>query len=177
MVQSEPGRGATFDVFLPATDAPRPSKRPSARPQAAQGPEPSTVVTKTVFVVEDDPAVRRLVVRTLRGQGHQVLEAGSGDAALARLDTEELGQVHLLITDIVMPGAGGEQVARRFLARYPSVPVLFMSGYADEILARRGVGELGVGFLSKPFSPAALRAAVEAALLGHREGESVVAAD
>jgi CheY-like chemotaxis protein len=108
--------------------------------------------------------VRRLVIRTLQAADRHILEAESGNAALARLDAGELGQVHLLITDIVMPGTTGVEVARRFRARYPSLPVLFMSGYADEIFAHRGVNELGGGFLAKPFSPAALRTAVENAL-------------
>ena len=162
LVQSAKGRGTTFDIFIPSAASPEQNARtPSGHP-----PPQASAPTKTVLVVEDDPMVRHLVVRTLQRPDLRILEADSGNAALARLDTRSLGQIHLLITDIVMPGATGVEVARRFRVRYPSLPVLFMSGYADELFAHKGVEELDGTFLAKPFAPAALRAAVETALGG-----------
>jgi len=156
-VLNEPGMGAVFEVFFPATTAAAPSvpARPSPVPPARL-PE-----GRTIFVVEDDELVRRLTVKTLTQAGYRVLDFASGAEALARLDSYE-GEVPLLLTDVVMLGMNGVEVARRFSERHPTTRVLLMSGYADEVLARTGLNDIGRAFLEKPFTPARLLDAVRA---------------
>jgi DNA-binding NtrC family response regulator len=123
-----------------------------------------------VLVVEDDVMVRRLAVKALSREGYRVLELDSGSEALAKMH-ELVGSLDLLVTDVVMPGASGTEVARRFRLLSPGLPVLFMSGYANEILAREGVQGQSTSFIGKPFTAAAFRAAVRSAL-GQNELES-----
>ncbi|MDD9939985.1 MAG: response regulator [Myxococcales bacterium] len=112
--------------------------------------------------MEDDEQVRGLAARSLRARGYRVVEASDGQDALSHLS--DLDAIDLLITDIVMPGIGGSEVAKRLRATKPTLPVLFVSGYADEVMARGGVAARGEFFLAKPFSLGALRRAVEDAL-------------
>ena len=110
---------------------------------------------ETVLLVEDEPALRTLVRRLLAGAGYQVHVAEDGEQALelaAALDTP----VDLLLTDVVMPRAGGHKVARDLRARWPQLAVLFMSGYTDDAIAKHGVLEPGTNFLGKPFNVDAL---------------------
>jgi two-component system cell cycle sensor histidine kinase/response regulator CckA len=154
-VRSDLGRGTTFDIDLPA-----------APEDAADTPPNGTITHRglravaaktTVLLVEDDDAVRALVRRVLETDGYRVLASDSPHAALATLDT---AHVDVLITDVVMPGMGGRDLAEAVRARLPNVKILFMSGYtADEIL-RRGVQEDEVDFLHKPFPNATLSAKV-----------------
>jgi CheY-like chemotaxis protein len=148
-VYSEPGQGTTFKIYLPSTDAPvaapagktRPGRRPSAG--------------ETVLLVEDQDDVRELTARVLRREGYVVLEAASGAEALATA-ASHTGAIHLLLTDVVMPGLSGRQVAEQLTGVRPEIRVLFMSGYTDNVIAQRGVLEAGTAFLSKPFTPDAL---------------------
>ena len=112
-------------------------------------------------MVEDDDLVRRLTVKTLRQAGYRVFDFASGNEALLELDAYE-GEVPLLVTDVVMLGMNGIEVARRFLERHPTTHVLLISGYADEVLANSGANEFGLAFLEKPFTPARLLEAVRA---------------
>jgi CheY-like chemotaxis protein len=142
-VESLPGRGATFRVYLPQTrDAPV-AARAKAAPVAGGGSE-------TVLVCEDDEQVARLVRSILERQGYEVLEAGSGDAAIA-LALGHAGPIHVLLTDVVMPGMNGRDLAARLKASRPGVKILYMSGYADEAILRHGLLAPGSSVLLKPF--------------------------
>ena len=147
-VSSEPGRGSTFTIYLPQVTGPPAAA--SASPSAAriQGSE-------TVLLVEDEPDVRMLAREALEEAGFRLLEAQQGVEALA-LAKKHRGAIHLLLTDVVMPEMGGPELADRMAAAYPEMKVLFMSGYADSTIRRRGVLKSRMALLSKPFSPDAL---------------------
>jgi two-component system cell cycle sensor histidine kinase/response regulator CckA len=115
---------------------------------------------KTVLVVDDDVSVLRVAAKVLRRVGYHVLEAGSGDAALATVDEAE-GQIDLLLTDVVMPRMNGRELSEALLARYPDVRVLFMSGYTEDEVILQGVRVAEVNFINKPFSVDSLRQKVQ----------------
>ncbi|MBI5069016.1 MAG: response regulator [Deltaproteobacteria bacterium] len=155
-VESAPGAGSRFDVWLPLA-------RGEARP-AGETPAPVPRLlggTETVLVVDDDPAVRALVTRVLSREGYRVLSAGSGAEALEMAEAD--GKVEALITDVVMPGMRGADLARAFLARWPDSPVLYMSGYAED-LALGSEAPLGDGFVAKPIVAGLLLSALRQAL-------------
>ena len=120
----------------------------------------------TVLVVDDEEAVRQLACRMLTWTGYQVLEARHGREALATLE-EHNGPVHLVLTDIKMPGMNGRELGRQIEARWPGKPVLYMSGFASEIF-RSGLLEPSAPFLAKPFTQDELSAKVRALLDGGR---------
>jgi len=149
-VYSEPRRGTTFKVLLPrATEdlADAAAARPVDHP-SSQGHE-------TVLIVEDEQVVRRLAVRALTEQGYNVLEAEDGLAAL-EVAQGHSGELQLLVTDVVMPGMNGKELADRLVAERPDLRVLYISGYAEHAVVRHGVLEEGIAFLSKPFDLAEL---------------------
>jgi CheY-like chemotaxis protein len=152
-VESSPGTGATFRMYLPATQS---QAKGDLREQHA---EPTTSSGETILLVEDQPEVRRLAARVLRGRGYDVLEAAGGEEALA-LSAAHRGRLHLLVTDVVMPGMKGPEVAARLTAARPGLPVLYVSGYADEVLGPRDELLAQGTLLLKPFSPDALAARV-----------------
>ncbi len=123
--------------------------------------------TETVLLVEDEDSVRALTRHVLAGLGYSVLEAADGDEAL-RVAGKHKDAIHLLITDVVMPGLGGRQLAERILALHPAANVLYVSGYTDDAIMRHGVLEEQVHFLQKPFSPQALSFKVREVLSGQR---------
>jgi two-component system, cell cycle sensor histidine kinase and response regulator CckA len=123
----------------------------------------STELTKTILLVDDEDAVRSIVVRVLKRAKYLVLEAESGEAALRIADSHP-GPIDLVITDMYMPGLRGPEVVQRLAPKRPGLRALFMSGYADQD-ARTGVPG-GANFLNKPFAVQELAAAVEAALKG-----------
>ena len=142
---SEPGRGASFKVYLPRIDgAVADAARSSGTSGARSGSE-------TVLVVEDESAVRRLAVEVLRRHGYQVLEAADGMEAM-KVAGLHPGEIHVLVTDLVMPEMNGVDLAGRLVARRPATRVLYISGYTDEAVARGGVLESGTNFLQKPFN-------------------------
>jgi two-component system, cell cycle sensor histidine kinase and response regulator CckA len=146
---SEVGRGTTFKVYLPAADAePGPAASADRLSQAPGGRE-------TILLVEDEGSVRAFTGAVLRLQGYAVLEAADGEEA-ARMAAAHPGPIDLLVTDVVMPGAGGRQVAERLAAARPGVRVLYLSGYTDDAVVRHGVLAADTAFLQKPFTPAAL---------------------
>jgi len=157
-VHSEPGRGTTFRIHLPQTDAPLSVTASRPTPTAGLG-------TETVLIVEDELAVRRIVERILRRAGYDTLVAAdAGEAVL--LCEQHPRDVHLLLTDVVMPGMGGLQLAERLAAIRPRMKVLYMSGYADSAVVRQGVLEHGMHFIGKPFSSAELTRKVRQVLDG-----------
>ena len=156
LVDSEPGRGTTFELFLPVADTRALAAALPAGPAPHRG-------TETVLVVEDDAQVRTITVRTLRSAGYRVLVAADGQEALA-LSAGEPRPIHLLVTDMVMPGLGGKAVAERLTAARPGLRVLFVSGYSQDVIDQHGVVEAGVDLLPKPFTPGVLLARVRAVL-------------
>ncbi len=125
--------------------------------------------SETVFVVEDEEAVRKLARSILVGHGYRVLEAGSGEEALRLAATHE-GPIDILVTDIVLPGINGRKTAEELLRDRPALKVLYISGYSDDKLAVDGVLGSGVSFLEKPFTPEALARKVRRVLDGRVEG-------
>ncbi len=138
-VASTVGEGTTFTVMLPA--AGEPEEVPAMDPQMP-----------TLLLVEDEPALRLLVVTMLEEQGYTVLQAGNGLDAIA-LAERHRGEIDLLLTDVVMPRLSGPELAQKLRALQPGLEVLFMSGYNDSRLVHRGVEESKVNLLVKPFSP------------------------
>jgi two-component system cell cycle sensor histidine kinase/response regulator CckA len=144
---SEVGHGTTFKVYLPlAAEIPTLSATPSTRLEAAG---------ETVLLVEDEPAVRHMTSRALQEFGYGVVEASGGHQALGVLERDE-GRVDLLITDVILHGMDGPELARRAKELRPELPVLFISGYTDDEIVRRGLLEAGQPFLQKPFTPESL---------------------
>ncbi len=119
--------------------------------------------TETILLVEDEEGLRRLARMLLEVEGYAVLEAASGAEALD-LARRHSGAIHLLLTDVIMPGMGGRRLATAVAAVHPETRVLFMSGYTDDAVLRHRVREPGVGFLPKPFAPEALARKVREAL-------------
>jgi PAS domain S-box-containing protein len=148
-VESEPGRGTTFRVYLPRVDAAVESAVPGRAFTASRGGD------ETVLVVEDQEPVRRLTRRVLETQGYAVLAASDGHEALS-LAEQHAGSIHILVTDVVMPGMSGREVGRRLAVKRPGMRVLYLSGYADDSIVNHGVLEPGLAFLQKPFTPESL---------------------
>jgi len=126
---------------------------------------------RTILIVEDEPAVLRLSERVLCRAGHQVLKAEDAAQALATLE-EHGGDVDLLLTDVVLPGPSGKELADLLAETRPDLRVIFMAGYTDDAVLRRGVGQEGVPFLQKPFEGEDLLEMVERVLDGHPREES-----
>jgi two-component system cell cycle sensor histidine kinase/response regulator CckA len=124
-----------------------------------------------VLVVEDQPEVRELAVSALRRAGHDVFEATDGDEALARFESRA-PTIALLLTDVVMPGMNGRVLAERMRALHPDLLVLFMSGYADEILNLQELVGPGVSFVAKPFTPSALVRQIDQMLQSRKRSPS-----
>jgi CheY-like chemotaxis protein len=144
-VESEVGVGSEFTIYLRRVDDARPP-----RPEPAPAPvTQSSGGGRTVLVVEDEDVVRGLVRQVLQGVGFEVLAARDGEEAFA-LAAEH--HVDVLVSDLMMPKLGGEQVAERLRSSNPELKVLFMSGYAEGGLSSAGVLPLGTAFLEKPFT-------------------------
>jgi CheY-like chemotaxis protein len=143
-VYSEPGHGTTFKIYLPR----------SARTHATlPAPDASTTDggTETVLLVEDEQALRALARRVLEGSGYTVLEAANGDEAL-RVAAAHTGEIDLLVTDVVMPMMGGRELVERLGSTRPKTRVLYMSGYTDGDIVRRGLVQRTRSFVQKPFT-------------------------
>ncbi|MCU1285694.1 MAG: sensor hybrid histidine kinase [Acidobacteriales bacterium] len=149
-VVSEVGKGTSFRILLPAIVSDEGAV--SSRAEAVS--ENAVRKQETLLLVEDEDLVRRSLLETLRMSGYEVLEAAGGAQALEISDTYK-GDIPLMITDLVMPGMNGRQVADRMAERRPKTAVLYMSGYTDDPRTRKMLGE-GVEFFKKPFSPNAL---------------------
>jgi two-component system, cell cycle sensor histidine kinase and response regulator CckA len=157
-VESEPDQGATFTIYLPQVD------------EVAGGETGSTQKSgdeagghETVLLVEDEAVVRDLISDLLRGAGYRVLEATDGRSALDVADALD-EPIHALVTDLVMPGMNGRELAEAMAARRPGIAVLYVSGYTRDLVARQGILESGVQLLQKPFDPQVLIARVREVL-------------
>jgi nitrogen-specific signal transduction histidine kinase len=144
-VYSEPGHGTTFKIYLPRVEGAAEALVPPV------GPAEVPRGTETVLIVEDEAAVRALAKTALARKGYRVLEAANGGEALLLCEAEQ-APIHLLVTDVVMPGLGGADLAHRFAPLRPDMKVLFISGYTDQAAARDGKMPPGAAHLEKPFS-------------------------
>jgi PAS domain S-box-containing protein len=147
-VESAVGAGTTFRLLFPAAEAADARTGPGASGVTRRG-------TETVLLVEDEAAVRRIARLALEGQGYAVLDAGGGAEAIA-LAAGHPDPIHALVTDVVMPGMNGRQLAEALRAARPGLRVLYMSGYTDDAVVRHGVFEAADAFLQKPFTPLGL---------------------
>jgi len=144
-VDSAPGKGSNFSIYLPFAEDKDAAAENDARPVDVRGQE-------VILVVEDQELVRKLAVRTLRAYGYKVFEASSGgEALLACEDPQE--RIDLLLTDVVMPQMSGRDLMTRLHQTRPGLKGLYMSGYSEDTIARHGVLEDGINFLQKPFRP------------------------
>jgi len=148
-VYSEPGQGTTFKVFLPRVAAEEKPREP-ARPPATE-----LEGSETVLLVEDDREVRRVTRRALERFGYAVWEAESAEDAL-RVFLQDPDRIHLLVTDVVLPGMPGTELAKTLASLRPRLRVLFVSGYTKNTIARSGQLPPGAVALEKPFTPNAL---------------------
>ena len=165
-VYSEPGRGSAFKVYLPR--APE-GVEPDLVGEPAAAPDPVPRGVETVLLVEDEPAVRALARGVLDGCGYAVLEAADGREAL-RVAGDHPGPIDLLVSDVVMPHMGGQELADLLRATTPGLRVLFVSGYTDRAVFRHELLAAGSTFLQKPFSPAALARRVREVLDAGADG-------
>ena len=156
-VGSVPGEGTTFSLYLPLSPEDAASETIEEQPVGLTAPEAGM----TVLLVEDEPAVRAVIVRSLERGGFRVLQAPDAAVALQLADRE--ARLDLVLTDLMMPGIGGAELARRLKESWPDLPVMFMSGYSAEEVRRRGSAHDGV-LIQKPFKPDTLLLSVNLAL-------------
>jgi signal transduction histidine kinase/CheY-like chemotaxis protein len=152
-VWSEPGKGSVFRIFLPAQEGEGEEGRADGVAPAAGGGQ------GTVMVVEDEKGVRHLIRETLQGAGYTVLDTADPEEGL-RMARDYADPIHLLLTDVVMPGMGGPELARRMRELRPDMKVAYISGYSEEAIANRGMMEGGVALIEKPFKPSDLAARI-----------------
>ncbi len=148
-VYSEPGKGTAFKIYLPqvfesAQEAPE--ERPDEWPPGG---------TETILVVEDEEMIRRIISAALVEYGYSVLLAKDSEEAWEICGATQ-GPIHLLLSDVVLPGMSGRDSAKRLVTMRPGMRVLYMSGYTSNAIVHHGVLEPGLAFLQKPFAPAAL---------------------
>ncbi len=148
VVDSRPGQGTTFHVFLPEVD-----DTPVAEPAPDEAAPPARAGSETILLVEDEGAVARLVWAVLTRNGYTVIEASSAEEAL-EVARAHHGRIDLLLTDVVMPGGSGRELAEQFRDLRPGVPVLYMSGYTADALALDDLSRPNAAFLAKPFTVA-----------------------
>jgi CheY-like chemotaxis protein len=160
LVYSEVGHGTSFRVLLPfATAAEAPAPSPSIdREEAPRGSE-------TILLAEDEERLRRIATRILADQGYEVIAARDGEEAL-RMVRMRAGAIDLLVTDLVMPGLNGVELWEEVRSEYPSIPALFLSGWASNAVVGHGVLDGHLPFLQKPFSTFELAAKVRDVLDG-----------
>jgi nitrogen-specific signal transduction histidine kinase len=147
-VYSEPGRGTTFKIYLPLAGVEAEERNVQVNRSMPPG-------TETILIVDDDASIRRLLNDTLEPLGYDLLEAGSGEDALALI--ERTGkQIHLVLTDLIMPGMNGQDLLDAVRAKRPETKTIVMSGYADKIAVEDGILRAGAIFINKPLLPIAL---------------------
>jgi CheY-like chemotaxis protein len=163
-VYSELDHGTTFKIYLPRVD--EDIAAPAAEPREAW-----PTGSETILFVEDEDALRELGREILETHGYRVIAAPSGAEALEAA-RRHAGPIHLLVTDVVMPGLGGGALSERLAELHPETRVLFMSGYTDDAVVRHGILHSAVAFVQKPFTPGALVRKVREILDGGRTTES-----
>jgi two-component system cell cycle sensor histidine kinase/response regulator CckA len=149
-VQSEPGRGTTFRIYLPKVDG-EPDSEPEREPpvREARGGD------ETILLLEDSEPLRLILKEMLEDAGYKVLDGSTLEEAMAF--SVHPGPIHLVLSDVVMPGASGPEVVAFLRTQRPDIQAVFMSGYPDEAIGKHGVLDRGIHFLQKPFSSQALR--------------------
>jgi CheY-like chemotaxis protein len=157
-VESQPGRGATFRIFLP-----RHQTEPVMPDSVQDKPGLAPGGRETILLVEDEPAILSLGRAMLEKLGYRVLTASMPEQALMAAKTHR-GRIDLLITDVIMPSMNGRDLAEQLRVIFPDLKILFMSGYTADAIAHHGVLEEGVQFIQKPFSRKALALKVAEAL-------------
>jgi signal transduction histidine kinase len=155
-MDTAPDRGTSIRIYLPVTDAPAPLERQHAAPSATEG-------TETLLLVEDNDAIREISAQALRRRGYTVFEARNGEEAIDWASKSAV-QADMLITDVVMPGMSGPNLAARLMQQTPDLRVLYMSGYTDDATEVHGAFWGGVPLLQKPFTPSQLAESVRLAL-------------
>jgi CheY-like chemotaxis protein len=146
-VETAVGRGTTFHILLPRT-----TEQERLPEDMAHGADGTAVGhSEAILLVEDDEHVRTFVAKGLQKSGFTVLCAASGEEALALIERHE-ERIHVLLTDVVMPGLNGRELSERILARHGEMHVLFMSGYSDDAILRSGIETAHADFIQKPFS-------------------------
>jgi len=165
-VDSELGKGSLFRLYFPQA-----TSTALRRSDSMAGRTPATKAAR-VLVVEDEAMVRRFACRYLNQLGYETIEAANGAEALQLL-SDKGGAVDLVLTDVVMPVMAGRELAERVRERYPDLPLLFMSGYTDDEIVRRGLLEPGAPFLQKPFESHMLRRKVREMLAAGTEASAV----
>ena len=170
-LESAPGRGTAVTVFLPAADGPAVAESDAERSVVAgsnaSGRDDSAPGERaTVLVVEDEPSVRQLARAVLEREGYRVLAAADGVEALVLLARHRVEALHVLLTDVVMPGMSGPQLAAEVARLHPEASVVYMSGYADDAVRQHGGFAPGTVFLAKPFELDDLAETVRGAVRG-----------
>jgi CheY-like chemotaxis protein len=163
-IYSEPGQGSTFKIYLPRVEEEADSVLQSSvvANKSQQGSE-------TILLVEDEKMVRSLALTILKRQGYNVLEAENGDKALRIVQEQDANSIHLMLTDVVMPGMSGQELSERLKPQCPGMKVIYMSGYTDEaIIEKYGLSAPGIHYLQKPFPPDTLVKRVRSVLDGLR---------
>ena len=163
LVESAPGEGTTFRIYLPMAEG----EVDEIRPKTVVPTQPPQRRTETVLVVEDEEIVRELVCHVLSDHGYDVMCAPNGMEAM-RMSAECKGRIALLITDVVMPQMGGLELSRRLTALRSDLKVLYVSGYSEDDINEQGVLSPDVEFLEKPFTPHAISAKVREILTGSK---------
>ncbi len=169
-VYSEVDHGTTFKVFLPLAE--------QAQPLESRKPDRAASITQssgeTILLVEDDPHVQRIVRNILHKSRYRVLPANGGEEAL-ELAKAENGTIDLLLSDLVMPGTSGRQLAEQIQAIRPDIAILYMSGYTDDAVVRRGVLDAGMAFIQKPFGAEQLALRIREVLDAHSDQPAAAA--
>jgi two-component system cell cycle sensor histidine kinase/response regulator CckA len=147
-IDSTPGIGTTVTTYWPAVDE-------SIEPAALESPGGTLEGTETILLVEDEMGVRQLIGKVLERYGYKVLPARDAEHAIA-IDVGYEGPIQLLVSDLIMPGLNGPDLAREILERRPDIQVLFVSGYASREAVEMSLNTRNASFLSKPFTPEAL---------------------
>jgi CheY-like chemotaxis protein len=152
-LSSAPGEGTTFDLYFPAVLG------KEGEGDLPAGGHPKAKAAGTILVAEDEPDLRELVKQTLEQSGYNVVEATDGYDAV-RIIEQHAGDIHLLLTDVIMPLMNGHELASRLKTIRPGTQVLYMSGYTDDVLAFHGIASPEIAFIQKPFTPSELIARV-----------------
>ncbi len=154
---SEPGKGTVFKIYFPATEGAAIADDTGGKPASL---EPGT---ETIMVVDDETYIRKFIVDTLESLGYKCVQASNGAEALD-VFREYSDSIDLLLTDVVMPGISGKELAEQILGEYPDVKVVFMSGYTENTIAHHGVLDQGVNYIPKPITPIALTRKIRSVL-------------